>query len=177
MKNGFSVRKMAKQGVFASSMAVCAWIHIPFGDIAFTMQTFALFLALFTLGGKGGSTAFLVYLLMGAVGLPVFSGFRGGMSALLGTTGGYLWGLALAGPVYWALTRFFGKKAALPSAFLGLCLCYLLGTLWFLLVYAGDTGWWAVMLNCVVPYVLPDIIKIFLAYSIAHRLQTVIGET
>ena len=177
MKKGSSVRKMAQQGLFAATMAICAWIHIPFGDIAFTMQTFALFLALFTLGGKGGSTAFLVYLLMGAVGLPVFSGFRGGMGALVGATGGYLWGLALAGPAYWVLTRFYGEKAALPSAFLGMGLCYFLGTFWFLQAYAGDAGWWAVALKCVVPYLLPDTVKILLARSLARRLQTVIGET
>ena len=177
MKRGFSVRAITYCGLFAAGITLCAWLYIPFGPIGFTLQTFALFLALFTLGGKWGSMAFFVYLLMGAVGLPVFSGFRGGMGALFGATGGYIWGLALAGPLYWLLTRLFGPKAAIPSAFLGMLLCYLLGTLWFFAMYSENSGLWAVLLNCVVPYVLPDAIKIFLAYTLSKRLRAVIEKT
>ena len=78
-------------------MAVCAWISIPFGYIAFTMQTFAVMLALFTLGGKWGTASVFVYLLLGAVGLPVFSGFQGGLGVLLGVTLALLLPLSGAG--------------------------------------------------------------------------------
>lgn len=71
-------RKMVLASIFAAIMAVCAWISIPVLEIAFTMQTFAVFLALGVLGGKWGTVSILIYMLLGAVGMPVFSGFRGG---------------------------------------------------------------------------------------------------
>ena len=71
--------------LFSSLIAICAWISIPIGDIAFTLQTFAVFLALGTLGGKWGTVSILIYLALGAVGLPVFSGFQGGIGTLLFT--------------------------------------------------------------------------------------------
>ena len=172
MKNRFSSRKLTQQGLFAAGTVICAWISVPFGDVSFTLQTFALFLALFTLGGKGGTVAFCVYFLMGAIGLPVFSGFRGGLGSLLGPTGGYIWGLAAAGPVYWLMTRFWGEKAAVPGAIVGMILCYLCGTGWFFYAYAAEAGWWAVALKCVVPYIVPDGAKLALAYALSRRLKS-----
>ena len=87
---------MAYIALFAVLLTVCAWISVPL-PVPFTLQTFAIFAALGILGGRRGTWAVAVYLLLGAVGLPVFSGFRGGLGALLGTTGGYILGfLALA---------------------------------------------------------------------------------
>ena len=174
MKKQFSTRILAQQGLFVAGLTICAWISIPFGDISFTLQTFALYLALFTLGGKRGSVVFFVYLLMGAVGLPVFSGFRGGFGVLLGPTGGYLWGLAFAGPIYWLFTRMGGEKCALGAVVCAMVLCYLGGTLWFLYAYAGQSPWWTVALKCVAPYLLPDAAKIALAYAVSRRLHKVI---
>ena len=73
--------------LFAALMALCAWVTVPYA-VPFTMQTFGVFLALLLLGGKRGTICMAVYLLLGAVGLPVFSGFRGGVGALVGSTGG-----------------------------------------------------------------------------------------
>lgn len=171
MNKHFSIRTMAYQGLFAACIAICAWISIPFGEISFTMQTFALFLALFTLGGKGGTPAVLAYLLMGAVGFPVFSGFHGGLGILLGVTGGYLWGMAFAAFAYWLITFFFGKKAKLLAALLGLTVCYLCGTVWFIHISGVDAGWWFAVLKCVAPFVLPDVLKIILAYGLSRRIR------
>ena len=74
--------------VFAVLIAICTWISIP-AVVPFTMQTFAIFLTVGVLGGKRGSLAILIYLLLGAIGMPVFSGFQSGISAILGKTGGY----------------------------------------------------------------------------------------
>ena len=159
-----SIRNMVRSSLFAGAMAVCAWLAVPVSDIGFTMQTFGVFLALGLLGGKWGTVSIGIYLLMGLVGLPVFSGFRGGPGMLLGVTGGYLWGFLASGFVYWALER-FGK---LPAMVGGLLICYACGTLWFL-QYSGG-GLTFVLLRCVVPYLIPDGIKIFLAWSLARRL-------
>ena len=86
------VRNMALCGLFTAVLAICAWISVPMGDTVITLQTFGIFLTLRLLGGKRGTVTVLVYLLLGAIGAPVFSGFRGGLGALLGTTGGYIFG-------------------------------------------------------------------------------------
>ena len=153
--------------LFSSLIAICAWISIPIGDIAFTLQTFAVFLALGTLGGKWGTVSILIYLALGAVGLPVFSGFQGGIGTLLGVTGGYLWGFLLSGLGCWALER-VNKPIAMGACLL---LCYACGSCWFL-VYAGSgIGLWFVLLKCVVPYLIPDGIKLALALSMSERLK------
>ena len=162
---GGSVKNMVCCALFAALLAPCAWISIPVMDIAFTLQTFGIFLTLGLLGGKRGSGAILIYLLLGAVGLPVFSGFRGGLGVLAGVTGGYLWGFLFSGLTYWALER-TGK---LPAMVGGLFACYLCGSLWFYL-YAGG-GIWVILLRCVIPYLPFDALKIALAYSFSRRLS------
>lgn len=91
--------------LFAVLMAVCAWISIPVPKpmVPFSMQTFAVFAALAVLGGRRGTYAVSAYLLLGAVGLPVFAGFRGGLSVLLGSTGGYLIGFMGTALVFWLM--------------------------------------------------------------------------
>ena len=153
-------------GLFAALTVICSWVSIPVFHVTFTLQTFALYLALFTLGGKWGTGCIAVYLLLGAVGLPVFSGFRGGMGALLGITGGFLWGFLLAALTYWAL-----YKLCKPiGVIVGLLLCYACGCGWYCL-YMGNVGLPAAILQCVLPYVIPDLLKISLAYSLSTRLQ------
>lgn len=152
--------------LFAALTAVCAWIAIPIPPISFTLQTFALHLTLGLLGGKWGSRSILLYLLLGAVGLPVFTGFRGGLSALLGPTGGFLWGFLGAAACYRLVER-FGK---LPAMLMAQLVCYLCGCLWFT-VYAPGTPFGAAVLTCVVPYLIPDIIKIWLALELSKRIS------
>ena len=87
-------RELAYTGILAALIAVCSWISIPTA-VPFTLQTFAVFLTLGLLGGRLGTLAVTVYLLLGAVGLPVFAGFHGGLGAFLGATGGYLVGFSV----------------------------------------------------------------------------------
>ena len=161
----FPVRRMTLCAFFAALTAVCAWIGIPLGDTVFTLQTFAVFLALGRLGGKWGTVRILCYLLLGAVGAPVFSGFRGGLSALVGPTGGYLWGFLFTGICYRAVE----KIGRLPAMIVGLLVCYACGTLWYS-VYTGG-GWQVVILQTVVPYLIPDVFKIALALHLTRRLS------
>lgn len=151
--------------LFAALTAVCAWISIPVFDIAFTLQTLGIFLSLGLLGGKRGSIAICLYLLLGAAGMPVFSGFRGGIGVLAGVTGGYLWGFAVAGAVY----RLLEKTGRLPAMIAGQLACYLCGSLWFYL-YAGG-GLALILARCVLPFLIPDAAKIALAWVLSRRLQ------
>ena len=165
------IRNMAFCGIFSALLCVCAWMSFPLGDTAITLQTFGVYLCLGTLGGKRGTVSILVYLLLGAIGLPVFSGFRGGIGILLGTTGGYLTGFLACGLVYWLLTSLFPRRGLLAMV-AGLSLCYLFGSLWYYHVYtagsAATLGFIAA--KCVLPFLLPDMVKLFLAHSLSKKL-------
>ena len=89
MSTSVTTRDMVYCAMFAVLIAVCSWISIP-ATVPFTLQTFGIFVTVGILGGKRGSVSVLIYLLLGAVGIPVFAGFKGGIGALLGTTGGYI---------------------------------------------------------------------------------------
>ena len=102
MKN---VRKMVAASLLAALITLCAWLAVPIPPVGFTLQTLGVLLALGLLGGRWGSASIALYLLLGIVGLPVFSGFRGGAAALLEPTGGFLWGFLAGGLCYWALER------------------------------------------------------------------------
>lgn len=168
-----NVRGMARCALFAALLTLCGWISVPLGDIAVTMQTFGIFLTLGLLGGKWGTAAIGVYLVMGAVGLPVFSGFRGGLGVLLGATGGYIGGFLLIGLAYWLITALFRGRGGFWGCLLGLILCYAAGTAWFCLTWlegeAVSLG--AVLTKCVLPYLLPDGIKLWTARLLTCRMK------
>ena len=102
VKHPMKTRDVAYIGMFAALMAICSWISIP-TTVPFTLQTMGVFTAVGLLGGKRGTTAVLVYILMGAIGLPVFSGFTGGMGILFGSTGGYIIGFLASALFMWAM--------------------------------------------------------------------------
>ena len=172
-------KELTLTGIMAALIALCAWLTIP-TTVPFTMQTFAIFLAVGLLGGKLGSLAVGVYLLLGAVGLPVFSGFQGGVGAFAGVTGGYLIGFLLMALVMWLGERLFGDSAAvfLLSGIAGLAVCYCFGTVWFLLLYTstkGPIGLWTVLWSCVIPFLIPDLLKMALAILIQRRIGRYVG--
>lgn len=178
-KTKFRTLDMAYMALFAVLMAVCSWISLPLGPVPFTLQTFAVFLAVGVLGGRRGTITILVYILMGAVGLPVFSNFSGGIGQLMGATGGYILGFLGSALVMWAMEALLGKKTWVlaVSMVLGLVVCYAFGTFWFMQVYArtsGPVGVMAALGWCVFPYVLPDLGKIALALLLGNRLSRVL---
>lgn len=177
-KTKLSVRDMAYIAMFAVIMAVCSWISVPY-VVPFTLQTFGVFLAVGVLGGKRGTLAVLVYILLGCVGLPVFAGFSGGLGALLGSTGGYIVGFLFTALVMWAMEKVPGNKTVVTaiSMVLGLIVCYAFGTIWFMLVYARTTGPVGVLSAlgwCVFPYIIPDLVKMALALVLQKRLRAAI---
>ena len=168
-------RDLTHIALFAVLMAVCAWITIPM-TVPFTLQIFAVFAALATLGGRRGTYAVAVYLLLGAVGLPVGAGFQGGLGWLLGTTGGYIVGFLCIALIYWLITARLGESlpVSIAASVLGLLVCYLFGTAWFMAVYARSTGPVGIMTAlgwCVFPYVVPDLLKLVLAVTLSQRVK------
>ena len=160
-------RKLTRCALFAAMMALCAWIGIPLGHTVFTMQTFGVLLALGILGGKRGTISILCYLLLGAAGLPVFSGFRGGIGAILGPTGGYLWGFLATGLVFWLLEK-WSRPAAMIA---GILVCYACGTIWYMTYTGGALA--AVLAQTVLPYLIPDALNLVLALRLTKRLKKI----
>ena len=170
----FRTKDLCYMALMAVLIAVCSWISVQ-TVVPFTLQTFAVFCALELLGGARGTVAVAVYLLLGAAGVPVFAGFTGGLGILLGSTGGYLLGFLLTGLVYWLFER-LGRSLWLRVAalLLGLALCYAFGTLWFVEVYSRTNGPLSAMTAltwCVLPFLLPDGLKLVLALLLSARLR------
>jgi biotin transport system substrate-specific component len=168
------IKNIVQTAMFAAVIAVCSLITVPFA-VPFTMQTFAVFFALLMLGGKRGACAVAVYTFLGLVGLPIFSGFQGGFGVLFGATGGYIIGFLLISLIIWFFERFCGdrKYFAITAVILGMLACYAAGTAWYALVYMGGTGvgFAAAVAQCVLPFILPDIAKIALAFILYKRLK------
>lgn len=174
----YTTKEIALIALFVALTAVCAWISIPLPAplVPFTLQTFAVFTALGILGLKNGLTAIIVYCLLGAVGLPVFAGMKGGLGVLLGTTGGYIIGFIFTALSVGIITKKFGRSVPVLviSMVIGLILCYAFGTAWFMVVYTNSKsavglatalGW------CVTPYIIPDIVKIAVAITIVKAIE------
>lgn len=164
------IKDLTLCAVFSAIFALCSWIHIP-GPVPFTMQTFGIYLALFLLEGKKATISIAVYLLLGIIGLPVFSGLQGGISAVLGATGGYLIGFLAISLIYWILS--IKGVGGILSAAIGTIVCYITGTLWYALIYLGGSfeSIIAALMQCVVPYILPDAVKLSLAYLVSRRIK------
>ena len=162
----------------AALIAICSWISIPTA-VPFTLQTFAVFFVLLVLGGERGTLATLIYVLLGAIGVPVFAGFTGGVGILFGSTGGYILGFIFTGLIYMLFMKFFKKSLVTKviALVIGLAVCYAFGTAWFMHVYienSGPVGLVTVLGWCVFPFIIPDLLKMVLAVMIARRIEPVI---
>ena len=166
--------------LFAAIIAVCSFVTVP-GPVPFTLQTFGVFCALTMLGGRLGLLATLLYLALGAAGLPVFAGFTGGLGHLAGPTGGYLLGFVFTALVYWLTVRLAGDglRAKVLGCLIGLVVCYAFGTAWFVLVHGaagGAVSFSTALGACVAPFVLPDLIKTAGAVLLSAKLAPVIQK-
>lgn len=178
-KSKRTVLSIAYTALGAALMAVCAWVTVPF-TVPFTLQTFAVFASAGILGWKRGVASVLIYMAIGVLGAPVFSGFRAGPGVLLGTTGGYIVGFVFTALIVGLAVDKLGAKLPMLiiSMVLGLAVCYLFGTVWFVQVYArkvGEMGFASALMTCVVPYLAPDAAKIAVAALIVPRLRKIIS--
>lgn len=168
-------RDIVYTSIFVAFIAICAWIAVP-ATVPFTLQTLGIFTTAGFLGGKKGSIAVFVYILLGMIGIPVFSGFTGGASAILGPSGGYIIGFLFLALSMWLIEYLFGNHfiALTISMIIGLLVCYAFGTLWFMITYTQSSG--AIALStvlgwCVIPFIIPDVIKIFISLFIIRRIK------
>ena len=163
-------------------IAVCSSISVPFlSGISFTLQLFAVFLVAALLSPRQSLISIFIYIFIGLIGVPVFAGFRGGISVLFGATGGYLIGFILSTLVISLSVKFFGNKKSVTmlSMLLSLLVCYITGSLWFLLISraAGSTiGLGSALWVCVIPFIIPDLAKLILAVYLSARLGNLVRK-
>ena len=169
-----AVKNLVFTAMFAALIAVCSILSIPIGEVPITLQTFAVCLAAAMLGWKRGTLSVLIYVLLGAVGVPVFAGMTGGVGILAGPTGGYIIGFIPAAIII-GLAADKWERKALPlivAMVLGVLVCYLIGTIWFMVVTGMGIG--ESLMLCVVPFLIPDGVKIALAMILSNRLSKVV---
>jgi len=183
-------------GLSIALLTVSAWISIPLGPVPVTLQVFVLVFILLALSPRQCILAILGYLLLGALGLPVFSLMRGGIGVLAGPTGGFLWGFLLAAICSLAFLRFIGVGSArkvdnpgtgLPlkavdlsplsssvAALIFLLVMYLCG--WLQLVFVTGMSPEAAFLAGVAPFVVIDAIKAIVAVFVAQAVRSALGK-
>lgn len=169
------IYSISMAATFAAITAICSWISIPVLAVPFTLQTLAIFLCCWTLDFQTSMYAITAYLLLGIIGVPVFSGFSGGVSAILGPTGGYLVGFLFMPPVYFLISKLGKDKIAfrIIGLLAALIVCYTFGSIWFYFVYMGKgttVGFGQVLSWCVIPFIGPDLVKGLFAVIIGERL-------
>ncbi len=163
-------RQMVLAALFAALLAVFSQIQIPMVPVPVNLGLLAVYLCALTLEPRWALISVGLFLGMGAVGLPVFAGFRGGPAALLGATGGYLLGYVFASGLIVALRERADTLAGrIALLFAGMLACYIPGTLWLMLL-TGRTAAEALPL-AVYPFLPGDALKILVAALTAPRLR------
>ena len=181
-KAGFKITTadMAVIALSTALIAVCSWISVP-TVVPFTLQTFAVFAVAGLFGMKRATLSMVVYILLGAIGVPVLAGMQGGFDKIIGSTGGYIIGFLLIAMIVGFASDTFGRKAVplSVSMLVGLAVCYIFGTAWFMFVYSRTSGpiaLGAALAWCVLPYLIPDAVKIVLAAFLTGRLTPILRK-
>lgn len=189
LKNSSKTYDLVLEAICAALITICSWISLNVMDIPFTLQTFGILLVLFTVDGKRGTISILVYLLLGLIGVPVFAGFKSGPAALAGPTGGFIVGFLVGALVYWALDSLWLKRykksnisrlvvSVIEGVVFELVL-YVYGVIWFMFVYTrntGEIGLGAVLGMCVIPFLIPDAVKLLAAASASLRTVRIVKQ-
>lgn len=175
-KKKFKTIDIVYIGLFAALIAVCSWISIPL-TVPITLQTMAICLVAGLLGAKRGTITTVIYILLGLVGVPVFAGFSSGPAALLSPSGGYIIGFIFTALIV-GIVSDKAKGKMLPliiSMVIGILVCYVFGTAWFAVVYAKQNETAATLKTilswCVIPFLIPDAVKIAVASILTNRLK------
>ena len=160
--------------IFAAVIAVATFIQIPlpFTPVPITLSLLAVYLAGGLLGPKYGTISVVVYILIGAIGLPVFSGFRGGIGHLAGPTGGYIIGYIVMALIIGLIVGSSRTPATLRiiiATVSGTIACYIFGTVWFMILM--KTGLLEALSMCVFPFLLGDLVKLIAAVLLIRILR------
>lgn len=168
--SAFSVRALTLTAVMSAVLCVLGPLTVPVGPIPLSLATLVIYLSVYLLGWKRGTVSVLIYLLIGMAGVPVFSGFAGGLGRLMGPTGGYLVGyLPLA--VLSGLGVQYGGKRWLHALAMagGTVVLYALGTAWFCI--QGGFALGETLVKCVWIFIPGDVVKMAAAAFLGPFLR------
>ncbi len=172
MKNKNQITKsIALISMFLSILIICSWITIPF-TIPFTLQTLAIFCIILLTNIRVSLVIIILYILLGMLGFPVFSSFQGGIGIILGPTGGFIIGfipMIITSSILKYIIK--EKKFYFISLFIGLIVCYTFGSIWYYYLYKLESNFYDVLLVSVLPFIIPDIIKILISILIVNRIN------
>ena len=172
MKNGqkITTKTLALIAVMTAVTCVLAPLSIPIGPVPISLTNLAIYFALYILGTKKGTISYIVYLALGLVGLPVFSGFTGGPAKLAGPTGGYIIGfIAMAVIAGLVIDHFRKPWIQLIGMIVGTIVCYIFGTAWFCIVAKSTVS--GALAICVFPFIPADLIKMVIAMIIGPMIK------
>ncbi len=158
--------------LFAALTAICSQISVPlpFTPVPINLATAAVMLSGLMLKGLKGAFSQLVFIVLGAIGLPVFSAFSGGLGWLLGPTGGYIFGyFFMALSIGLILSKKDTKPIIIVAMVVGTLVCYILGSIWFM--YLTQNNLASTLMLCVVPFLIGDIVKIIVCFLIYLKLR------
>lgn len=174
-KEASPVRIITLSGLMAAVLCVLAPFAIPVGPVPISLTTLILYISLYVLGRKKTLISYGIYLLLGLLGLPVFSGFSGGIGKLLGPTGGYLMGfiflILITGTI---IDRRPKWPVALGGMLLGAIACYAFGTSW--LAHQTGMNFTAALFAGVIPFIPGDLFKIAMALFYGPKIRKRISE-
>ncbi len=166
MNSKLNVKVMVEVALVTALLCIlCPWqIPLGFSPVPISLAVFAVMIGVYAIGWKLGTLACLLYILLGLVGVPVFAGFSAGLPKLAGPTGGYILGYLLVAIVTGLAVEKFEEKiwVHIIGMVLGVALCYILGTIWFLQVMEEQTLASALSM-CVIPFIPADAVKIVVA--------------
>lgn len=147
-------------------------IPLPFSPVPISLTILAIYFGLYAIGWKWGTVACLLYILLGLIGVPVFSGFSSGPAKLFGPTGGYIFGFIFVAIIAGIFIDKFEKKIWMHiiGMVIGVAVCYIFGTAWFLVVMDGYTVSTA-LAACVIPFIPADIVKIIIAILVGPAIR------
>lgn len=171
-----SVLDIVYIALFAAIISVCSIISIPVGSVPITFQILGICLAVGFLGLSKGTISVLIYILLGLIGIPVFSGGTSGFAKLVSPTGGYIVGFIFTAMIIGLSIKFFGRRllVLIISMIIGVLACYAFGTAWFIILYnnSGNNINLANALSlCVLPYLPFDAVKIAASATLVNRLH------
>ena len=171
MENKSKVYQMASVGVMAAILCILGPLSIPIGVVPISFTNLAIYFALYTIGMKKGTISYIIYMLIGFIGVPVFSGYTGGPLKLVGPTGGYLIGfifMALIAGFF--IDAFFEKwYLCITGMVLGTAVCYVFGTVW--LSYQANISAGSALALGVIPFIPGDLTKILIAAFIGPQIR------
>ena len=162
-------KRLITCALFTAIICVTAPFCVMIGPVPITFTIFALALCAFTSGSGQAAVSTLVYILAGAVGMPVFSGFKGGLSAIMSPTGGFVFSYVFVVLILGVCKRAKSKRYVALLCALALAVCYAFGVLWYMLIAKSDAV--TALMLCVVPFIPFDILKLYLGYAVSKEIN------